>query len=46
MSFTNGCCVIKCQLFMSIGFKLGTAGCYCVTKSKIFFSCFCFCGRA
>ena len=23
---SNGCCVMKCQLFMSIGFKLGTAG--------------------
>ena len=44
MSFSNGCCVMKCQLFMSIGFKLGTAGCYCVTKGKIFF--FCFCRRA
>ena len=47
MSFSNGCCVMKCQLFMSIiGFKLGNAGWYCVTKGKIFFFCFCFCRRA
>ena len=26
MSFSSGCCVMKCQLFMSIDLKLGTAG--------------------
>ena len=26
MLLRNGCCVMKCQLFTSIGFKVGTAG--------------------
>ena len=26
MLLSNGCCVMKCQLSMSIGFKVGTAG--------------------
>ena len=32
---------MRCQLFMSTGFRLGTAGWYFVTKGKIFCS-FCF----
>ena len=33
ISLSNGCCSIKGQCFMSIstGFRLGTAGWYCVT---------------
>ena len=43
---SNGCCIIKCHLFMSIAFKLATAGWYCITKGKMFLFCFCFCQRA
>ena len=35
ISLSNGCCSIKCQSFMRICFKFGTAGWYCVTKGKI-----------
>ena len=42
----NGCCWIKCQFCISICFKLGTDGRYCVTKGKIRVSCLRFCCRA
>ena len=33
---SNGCCWIKCQFCISICFKLGTVGRYCVTKGNVY----------
>ena len=46
ISLNRGWCLMRCQLFMSTGFRLGTAGWYFVTKGKIFFCSFCFCWSA
>ena len=43
---SNGSCRIKCQLCISICFRLGTDERYCVTKGKICVFGFCFCSRA
>ena len=36
--FSNGCCCIRCNFFVKISLRFGTAEWYCVTKGKI--SCF------
>ena len=41
---SNACCWIKCQLCISVYFKLGTDGRYCMTKGNI--SCLHFCSKA
>ena len=46
ISLNRGCCLMRCQLFMSTGFRLDTAGWYSVTEGKIFFCSFCFCWSA
>ena len=46
ISLNRGCCLMRCQLFMSTGFRSGTAGWYFVTKGKNFFCPFCFCWSA
>ena len=43
---SKGCCWIKCHFCISICFKLGTDGRYCVTKGKIRKFCLRLCWRA
>ena len=37
ISFSNGCCCIRCHVLVKISVRFGTAGWYCVTRGKIGF---------